>query len=156
MDRINRITREVKSHQEVCRLTNASIPVDQDYGDWLVIHSMPTPDLLENQILVSNGITESEGRFYYDWAVQTVEVKPYVPQSVSRLQGLAQLHHEGVLDQIDTYMASPDRSVIEQLAWKNAQTFDRDSVLVQTMAAYLNWSDEKLDQVFADANKIAV
>lgn len=156
MDRINRITREVKSHQDVCRLVNASIPVDQDYEDWVVIRSKPMPEVLENQMILSNGITESEGQFYYDWTVQSVEVTPYVPESVSRLQGLAQLHQEGVLDSVESYMDAPERSVIEKLAWKNAQTFDRQSTLVQAMASLLNWDNQKLDQVFIEANKIKV
>lgn len=156
MDRINRVTREVKSHQEVCRLANASIPVGQDYGDWIIIQSRPTPEIGEGQMLVSAGVVEEDGQFYYGWSVEDADVTSYVPASVSRLQGLAQLHIEGVLEGVETYMASPERSTMEQLAWKNAQTFDRDSVLVQQIATVLGWDETKLNQVFIDADKIKI
>lgn len=156
MDRINRVTREIKSHQEVCQLTNASIPMDQDYGDWVIIRSMPAPEVPEGHYLTSAGVVEDDGVFYYGWSLEEAVVMPHVPESVSRLQGLAQLHVEGVLDMVESYMAAPERSVMEQLAWKNAQTFDRDSILVQQMASVLNWNEAKLDQVFTDADKIKI
>lgn len=117
MDRINRNTREVKSHQEVCCLMNASIPVDQDYNDWVVIRHKPMPEPSENQNVVSNGIVELDGLFYYDWKLEEIQVISSIPNSVSRLQALAQLHSEGVLEFVEEYMSSSNCTFTEKLAW---------------------------------------
>ena len=154
MDYINRNTLEVKTHRDVCRITNASIPVGVPHLDWAPIKSRPTPEVAEGFGLVSAGVVEEGGEFFYHWTVEPVEVQAIVPESVSRFQGMAQLHVEGVLPMVEAYFEQPERSEIEVLAWKTVSSFERSSPLVQRLIEVLGWTKEKADQVFIDAGNI--
>lgn len=65
---------------------------------------------------------------------------------VSRYQALATLHTEGLLDAVNTHMASQD--FLTQLAWAETTAFDRNNALIASVAAALNISDEALDDLF--------
>lgn len=76
---------------------------------------------------------------------------PTVPQVVSRFQARAALHLAGLLDDVETLMASPDTPILAKLAWADAQEFKRNSPTVQTMAAAIGLTEAQIDELFTTA-----
>ncbi len=77
-----------------------------------------------------------------------------VPLSVTRLQAKAALLGAGLLAQIEAFVASADD--MTQLAWREASTFDRRSLLVIGLANEFGLSDEQLDALFIAASQVRV
>ena len=79
---------------------------------------------------------------------------PVVPQSITRFQAMAAMSNAGLLTKVQTAVASA--STLTQLAWANAQEFDRASPTIAELAAALNISSAKIDELFiAGASIIA-
>lgn len=76
------------------------------------------------------------------------------PWSVTPLQTKIALNRAGLLDQVESHIASADRET--QLAWESASEFRRDSPLLLTMAAAVGISDAQLDELFLAAKEIEV
>jgi len=76
------------------------------------------------------------------------------PWSATPLQAKIALNNAGILDQIETYLATEDKNT--QLAWQSASEFRRDSVLLKTIAGKLNLSNEDLENLFIAAKEITV
>jgi hypothetical protein len=76
-----------------------------------------------------------------------------VPTSVSRFQALAALSNEGLLTSVQNAVNASTNPLVP-LAFNNAQTFDRDSATVATLAAALNLSSAQLDSLFVAAAAI--
>jgi hypothetical protein len=76
---------------------------------------------------------------------------PLVPQSVSRYQGLAALELAGHLSTLESMMENPATPKLTKLAFENAQTFERNSQTLVTLAAALNLSDADVDALFIAA-----
>lgn len=74
-----------------------------------------------------------------------------VPQSVTRFQALAALHLAGHLPAVEAIMAAPETPMIAKLAWDNAQTFERTSPTLASLAAMLGMTDADLDALFTEA-----
>lgn len=93
----------------------------------------------------------------YDRWNGTVWVSPpkYIPQSVTRFQALAQLHNAGLLSQVQTIMNDPNVDFMTKLAWDNAQSFERNSPTINSLAKTLNLTDAQVDDLFIAAEKIA-
>lgn len=108
-----------------------------------------------------NGVWEA-------WIIPATPEEPTVPQKteaeiltewrestvVSRFQARAALHLAGLLEQVETYMSSPDTPILSKLAWQDAQEFRRMSPTVLALAAMLGLSEEALDKLFMDAKEI--
>lgn len=77
-----------------------------------------------------------------------------VPKSVTRFQALAALHQKGVLPQVQAIMSSPEIPVLTKLAWDNALSFERESPLLNMLAATFNLTDSDLDELFFVASQI--
>ena len=76
-----------------------------------------------------------------------------VPQSVSRFQARGALHLAGLLETVETAMAtSTDK--MAQLAWTDAQEFRRESPTILAISAALGMTDEQLDNLFTIAATI--
>ncbi len=81
-------------------------------------------------------------------------------KAVSRLQAKAALLQMGLLDQVETLVGALDQ--MTRLAWSEATTFQRDSPLLISLAAYLTWPDGQgltkadLDALFDLAETIEV
>lgn len=76
-----------------------------------------------------------------------------VPVSVSRFQARAALHVAGLLDAVEAAVAAaPDPLV--QIAWADAQSFERSSPTIATLAAAIGLSDTQVDDLFIAAAKI--
>lgn len=85
-----------------------------------------------------------------DW----IERAPYIPQEISRLQGLLILERNGLLTQCEALV---QQSTVEtKLAWANASTFNRQSPTLLTLATALGLNDQQLDQLFIDGSQIHV
>lgn len=154
MNYINRITNEILSLAEVCQLLNASIPEGHEVGDWMPIKSTTPPEVPAGFHLVQDGVEEIAGEYFTTWELVENAPEPvYVPTIVSRYQGLAQLHAEGVLEMIEAYFAAESTPFEEKLAWREIRDFERQSPLLLQMAELLKWDSAKLDQVFIDARK---
>ena len=73
--------------------------------------------------------------------------------SVSRFQARQSLLNAGLLEQADNLIrASGDALIIG--AWDDAQTFERLSPTIQSMAAALNLTEETVDDLFRAAMEI--
>lgn len=81
-------------------------------------------------------------------------VVPSVPQEVSRSQGLIALDALGLLDAVETIVASAPRPV--QIAWANEPMFSRDSPAINALWAALGKSAAELDALFIQAAAIRV
>ena len=75
-----------------------------------------------------------------------------VPQAVSRFQARAALHIHGVLADVETAVNSADP--IAQIAWADAQQFERQSPTIASIADALGWSDAFVDALFITAGGI--
>jgi hypothetical protein len=73
--------------------------------------------------------------------------KVQVPQTITRFQALAALHNAGLLTQVQAAVtASTDPMV--SLAWNNAQAFNRNSSMLESLATALNITQTQLDNLF--------
>lgn len=81
---------------------------------------------------------------------------PTVPQQVTRFQGMAALSLAGLLDDVEAYMAAPERTAMQQLAWKEVLHFERQSNLVNQLGTDLGLSAAQIDQLFITAGGITV
>ena len=79
-------------------------------------------------------------------------LKPVVPQVVSRFQARAALHIHGVLADVEAMIQSADP--IAQMAWADAQQFERPSPTIAAIAQALGWADEFVDELFITAGGI--
>lgn len=79
---------------------------------------------------------------------QTQDEAYVVPLCVSALQAQAALLQVGLLEQIEAYMLLPETSPLTKLAWKKAQDFCRDSLLVAEVATLFNLTSEQVDDLF--------
>lgn len=155
MQYINVTTEEVISHAEVCKRTNTSIPSGQDFGDWQAISAAPVPEASVGFHVESDGVKNIDGRFMFAWkVVADADMSNVVPSSITRFQGIAQLDIEGLLDEVETYMALDTTPRLQKLAWKEVLVFERNSPTVQLLASVLNKTEEELDQFFIAADKI--
>ena len=75
-----------------------------------------------------------------------------VPQVVSRFQARAALYIHGVLADVETAVTSADP--IAQIAWADAQQFERQSPTIAAIAQALGWADEFVDELFITAGGI--
>ena len=79
-------------------------------------------------------------------------LKPVVPQVVSRFQARAALHIHGVFAEVEAMIQSADP--IAQMAWADAQQFERPSPTIAAIAAALGWTDDFIDELFITAGGI--
>jgi len=70
----------------------------------------------------------------------------------SRFQAKAALHAAGLLDDVETAMATADR--FAQIAWADAIEFRRNSPTIKAMAAALELTDAQIDNLFRAAMQI--
>lgn len=77
-----------------------------------------------------------------------------VPQTVARFQAKVALLQAGHLDNIEAYMSRPDTNRVTQMAWQDAQEFQRQSPTVLALAKLLGMTDTQLDDLFVVASKI--
>ena len=73
--------------------------------------------------------------------------------TVSRFQAKVALDDAGLLDDIETYMASDEVPRRVKLAWQEAQ-FKRGSRMINDLAGEFDLSGEKLDELFLAACEI--
>lgn len=76
-----------------------------------------------------------------------------VPQVVTRFQALAALDDAGLTTTIETYMANT-ATLRTRRAWQEAQTFERNSATVLSLAALLGLTSNQLDALFIAAKDI--
>lgn len=90
-------------------------------------------------------------------ALDVPEPPPFVapvPASVSRFQARAALAMAGLLTQVDAAIAASG-NILAQLAWADAQVFERGSPTIAAMAGALGLTAEQIDDLFRQAAKIA-
>lgn len=74
--------------------------------------------------------------------------------SVSRFQALAALLQAGLLDDIETYMASETTDAFTKLAWKEVLVFNRVSPLVTSIGHLFGLYETQIDDLFRFAETI--
>lgn len=79
--------------------------------------------------------------------------KTPAPSSVSRFQARAALAMAGKLEEVDVAIANSG-NVIAQLAWSDAQVFERNSPTIAALAASLGLTEAQIDDLFRQAAKI--
>lgn len=93
-----------------------------------------------------------------EWELAGNTIEPYVaphpaiPQVVSRFQARAALYGAGLLDDVEAAIASADP--ITQMAWADAQEFQRNSPTILSLAAVLGLSESDVDELFITASGI--
>lgn len=78
---------------------------------------------------------------------------PPVPAGVSRFQARAALAMAGLLPAVDAAIAASS-SVIAQLAWADAQVFERSSPTIAGLASALGLTEAQIDDLFRTAGRI--
>lgn len=76
------------------------------------------------------------------------------PWAITPLQAKLALNRAGILEQVETYLASADKET--QIAWESASEFRRDSPLLLTISIQLGMTDKELDDLFLMAKEIEV
>lgn len=79
--------------------------------------------------------------------------EPSVPASVTRFQARAALHLANLLPSVDAAIAASGNA-IAQLAWADAQVFERNSPTIAAMAGALGLTSEQIDALFVSAAQI--
>lgn len=77
-----------------------------------------------------------------------------VPASASTLQVKLALYQLGFLPEVEAFIASS--GFVEQLAWREAGQFYRDSPMLLAGAELMLWPPDRLDQIFRLAATIRV
>ena len=75
---------------------------------------------------------------------------------VSRFQARAALHLAGLLEMVESAMASEAVNPLIKLAWRDAAEFRRSTPAILGMAESFGWSSDQLDQLFMTAKDIEV
>ena len=75
--------------------------------------------------------------------------QPKPPAQVTMRQARLALLAAGLLDDVEAMLAQADRAV--QIEWEYATVVDRSSALVQAIGAALGLSEQRIDELFADA-----
>ncbi len=77
-----------------------------------------------------------------------------VPVEVSPLQAKLALSLSGKLTQLETWIGTADITV--RLAYDNATSWERKSLLLMSVALALQWADQEIDELFVQAHSILV
>ena len=75
--------------------------------------------------------------------------------TVSRFQAKAALLEAGLLDQVQEYIDGPDVPSLVKLAWQEAG-FRRGSKMIKDIGSELGLTEEQMDNLFLQAQKIEV
>lgn len=78
---------------------------------------------------------------------------PPVPTTVSRFQARAALAMAGLLPVVDAAIAASG-SVIAQIAWADAQVFERSSPTIAALALAIGLTEAQIDDLFRTAGEI--
>jgi len=92
--------------------------------------------------------TDSEAYFYF--GISATEQ----PWSITPLQAKMALHNAGLLEPIETYIATADMSV--RIAWQSASEFRRDSAMLMAISGQLGLTSLQLDELFNAAKQIEI
>lgn len=77
-----------------------------------------------------------------------------VPVEVSPLQAKLALSLSGKLTQLETWIGTADITV--RLAYDNATSWERKSLLLMSVALALQWTDQEINELFVQAHSILV
>lgn len=83
---------------------------------------------------------------------QESEEMPRPPEWISSLQIRLQLNAWNQLTQVQSWISHTDMAT--QLQWFHAQVFLKTTPFVQSMAAYLQWTPEQLDEFYKLASEL--
>lgn len=98
------------------------------------------------------------GWYWFDNLDQAMDMLPRTNvtenthESVSALQLNIALVHYNLYDLVEQNIQQSD--IVTQLAWKKATLFNRNSNLLNSFAASINISQEKIDEIFQFASKV--
>ena len=125
---------------------NVSIPSDADcssFGyEFLIEQAAPSQD---GYVAIEKAPINN---------VQQWELLPKsiaVPRALTPLQAKLQLLELGLLDEVDTLVAT-DRKI--QLYWEYALTIERNNEVLLSMAEQIGLTSEQLDDMFIEASKL--
>ena len=108
---------------------------------------------VEQRMLYGNDSAPTPDGWMDTTATPDIKVVPPVPAQVTRFQALAALSNAGLLANAQAAVnASPDP--LTTLAWNNAQTFERASPTIASLAGSLGLTSTQIDDLFIAAAKI--
>lgn len=114
-------------------IEHASLDTIPEGVEWVLIDKTPTPE----EIAEAN--------------------KPIVPESISQMKLRKQLILSGIsislIDDLIQQLPQPNRDLIFTM-WEYAVVFDRANPELNEMAQMLNISQEQLDDIFINGNKL--
>lgn len=167
---VNTTTKEILTAAKIMLdNSNVSFP-DAAWSDELLapfgyaeLHRPNThPFPMADEKLVDGEPYEENGKWYLPWVIakltpEEVEAQLFNKRSemvVSSFQAKAILLKEGLLDDIEDYINSPNTDPLIKLAWSNATEFRRLSPMIKDLAIVLNLTDDRLDKLFVNARAI--
>lgn len=111
------------------------------------------------EMLVPDDMANRHRQMIAEWEAGRNTIEPYeapppppVPQAVSRFQARAALYGAGLLDDVETAIA--DAVPLVQMAWADAQEFQRNSPTILALAGVLGLSESDVDELFITASGI--
>lgn len=163
----NRTTGNVISDREVKALhRNVSFgPTTFDDLGYDPIFQTPRPEPTTLYKVVSrDGVVQDElGNWTEAWVERdmtqgeidaiNLALIPKVPQSVTRLQAIKQLHRVGLTQTIKTFLDQVGNEEYK-IDFEEASVFERNSATIAAIAPALSLTSEDIDQLFIDASKI--
>lgn len=124
----------------------------------------PQPSVTENQYIRYKGVEEVDGKWFTKYAAVD-----YTPEEIAArleewrqattctpFQGRMALSHAGLLSNVEALIADTATDEATKIAWEYALEWRRMSPMIASLATALNLSDEQVDNLFKDANKIVV
>ena len=130
------------------------VAVVDPVGTVLLIQAVDPDWLPASPLIVVDIGPDAEIAGSYAGGVFTPAVPPPpVPASVTRFQARAALAMAGLLDGVETAVAASP-NLLARLAWADAQSFERQSPTIASLAAILGLSNEQIDELFQTAAEI--
>jgi len=80
--------------------------------------------------------------------------KPLDELSVDPIQAREAIRRAGLLPAVEAYMNDPATDPLVKSAWEYALSFKRTSPTILSVASAMGWSDEQLDALFIEANRV--
>lgn len=120
-------------------------------GQYRLAAILPADPVPEGKQVVSTSVDLVEGQPRYVHLLEDVPPAP-VPDRVTARQFKLQLLADGILDQVEGWIATQSQAI--QIAYANSGTFVRDEPMMQAGFAALGFTPEQVDAFFTAADRL--
>lgn len=120
-------------------------------GDYRLAAIQQADPVPEGKQVASTSVALVDGQPRYVHVLEDVPPPP-APDRVTARQFNLQLLADGILDQVEGWIATQSQAV--QIAYANSGTFVRDEPMMQAGFAALGFTPEQIDAFFTAADKL--